>query len=86
MSMEVNRERIVNSSGPEKCGSNFASIFVRLDLPFDILSTSLKLILGERHRTALIIRQHWFSLWYGAVRQQSVIGDNDGPYPYRLIA
>ena len=86
MSMEVNRERINKSSGPERCGSNFASIFFRLVLPFDILSTSLKLTLGERHITALIISQHWFSLWHDAVRQQSVIGDNDGTYPYRQIA
>ena len=36
----------------------------------------MKLLSGECHNTSLIISQHWFRLWLGAVRQQAITWAN----------
>ena len=40
------------------------------------LRFSVKLLSGECHNTSLIISQHWFRLWLGAVRQQAITWAN----------
>ena len=39
----------------------------------------MKLLSGEYHRTPLMISQHWFRLWLGAVRQQAITWANIDP-------
>ena len=39
----------------------------------------VKLLLYECHSTPLMISQHWFRYWLGAVRQQAITWDNVDP-------
>ena len=50
----------VNSSGPWRCGSNLNLLYPKTcygPYPWAVL---MKLVLGECHRTPLVIGQHWF--------------------------
>ena len=65
----------VNSFAPEWCGSNFTCVFLKLILWIDILSYSCEILVkfsGECHRTPVMINQHRFRYWLGAVRQQAI--------------
>ena len=43
----------------------------------------VKLFFGEFHRSPLMISQHWFWYWLGAIRQQTIIWASVDPDPYR---
>ena len=45
----------------------------------------MKLFWGEGHKTSLIISQHWFRHWLGAVRQQAITWANVGVDPCRHL-
>ena len=55
---------------------------------FWLLSSDLLMIMpsDECHRTLLMISQHWFRWWLGAVRQQASTWANVDSVPCRLMA
>ena len=63
----------INSLASERYWRNFASLFSKLILRIDILSTSVKLISGKCHRTNIGSGN---GLRLGVVRQQAIIWTN----------
>ena len=53
-----------------------------------LVSSDLLMIMpsDECQRTLLMIRQHWFRLWLGAVRQQAITWANVDSVPCHLMA
>ena len=60
---------VVNSLGFGRCGNNFNSVISEHMLQIKFMTTVV--LWGECHRTSLMISQHWFRYWLGAVRQQA---------------
>ena len=60
---------VVTSLGFGRCGNNFNSVISEHMLQIKFMTTVV--LWGECHRTSLIISQHWFRYWLGAVRQQA---------------
>ena len=48
-------------------------------------SSLVKLFSDGYHYTLLMIGQHWFRYWLGAVRQQAITWDNVDPDRYRQM-
>ena len=53
-------------------GCNFELLIFKLILRINILNIAYKIAFGEWHETSLIISQHQFRQWLGAVRQQGI--------------
>ena len=67
---------LINSLAPARCGSNFKSLNVIGWILEHVLLNFSQMIF---HRTPLMIRQHWFRWWLGAVRQQDITWTNVDP-------
>ena len=68
-----------NRLPPEEGASNFFYELIHWALP-------VKLVLGEWHSTPLIIGQHWFRKWLGAVNQESITWASVDPDLWRHYA
>ena len=67
-----------NTLAPGKCGSSFTSVLTWNEY-YRSSSSALRPVefsSAECHRPPLMITQHWFRLWLGAVRQQAIAWTN----------
>ena len=56
----LNMLNYFNSLAPGKCGNNFKIVILNLFHELISWAFPVKLLLGECHRTPLMISQHWF--------------------------
>ena len=65
---------------------NITSVIFKLILRNNILGTSCKNVLKRVPQNSLIISQHWFRLWLGAVKHQTSTWSNVDADLYSYIA
>ena len=61
---------------PERCGSNFTSVFFTLIYEPISCALPVKLVSGECHKTSMITILHWYRKLLGDVRQQGITWAN----------
>ena len=79
----------INSLVPGRFWWNFRLVIFKFILVIDgwgISSILVKLPSWECQWTLLMISQHWFGQWLGAVRQQAITWANFDPDPWRHVA
>ena len=85
--------RYFNSWAPGRCSDNFKDVIFKFILQIDIMIMCIFCEIavecmpqGFRLMTSIMISQHWFREWLGAVRQQAITWTNVGKYPCRHMS
>ena len=75
----INGLAYINLLAPGRCGCNLELVFFKLISRKDVFSISCEIALGECLETSLMISQHWFRNWLGAIKQQAITWANSDP-------
>ena len=87
MAAILSRGRWVNSLFPGRYGCDFKHVNFKHNFSIDILNIQVNIAWNEFQRILLMVSQHWFREWLGAVMQQAITWTSvDQDICYRIMA